>query len=139
MASHPGTRGYSAPEYQFGERGTPSSDRYSLGVIVYEMLTGELPYGDGFQSKGDVAKLTYRSADDAPAWIDQALAKAVHKDPSRRYDSLSAFLEDLSRPNPKFTAAESRPLLERNPVGFWRGAALLLLAINAVLVYWLLS
>ncbi|MDH5602224.1 MAG: bifunctional protein-serine/threonine kinase/phosphatase, partial [Gammaproteobacteria bacterium] len=40
-----GTIDYSAPEYHIGESGSNRSDIYSLGVIVYEMLTGHLPYG----------------------------------------------------------------------------------------------
>ena len=40
-----GTARYSAPEYFLEEKGTYKSDLFSLGVIVYEMLSGEAPYG----------------------------------------------------------------------------------------------
>jgi serine/threonine protein phosphatase PrpC len=134
-----GTAGYTAPEYHLGEKPTNRSDIYSLGVIAYELLTGRLPYGAGFASPRDVEKLAYTPATvwnkTIPTWIDAALAKAVHKRPAQRYEALSAFVEDLRRPGSE--VARARPLLERNPVAFWRGTALLLLLINVVLLLWL--
>ena len=72
---------------------------------------------------------------EVPAWVDGALEKALHPDPARRYETLSEFIYDLAHPNLKFIKKESAPLLERNPVGFWRAAAILLLVLNLVLVY----
>jgi len=142
---HPGTKCYSAPEFVAESGGamigSRRSDRFSLGVIAYEMLTGKLPYGEGFSSKRSINKLSYQSARDhnpqIPDWIDGALKKAINPDPQHRYDSLSAFLGDLVTPNPKFVVQEKRPLLERNPAGFWRSAALLLLALNTFLIFML--
>ncbi len=141
-AGHPGTKSYSAPEFIAKNGGVTvgsrRTDRFSLGVIAYEMLTGKLPYGDGFSSQRSVQKLPYQSACGhnalIPDWVDGALKKALDPDPAQRYDSLSAFLGDMTTPNPKFIIQENRPLLERNPVGFWRSTALVLLAINIVLV-----
>jgi len=133
-----GTAGYVAPEYQLGERATNRSDIYSLGAIAYEMLTGKLPHGDGFTSARAVQRLQFTPATvhypELPAWVAAALAKAVHRDPAQRYDALTAFVTDLSRPNPAFKPFEARPLLERNPTAFWRGLALLSLLINLVLL-----
>lgn len=42
---------------------------------------------------------------------------------------------DLLHPNAEFTERHNQPLLERNPVGFWRGVALLSLLVNLVLLY----
>jgi serine/threonine protein phosphatase PrpC len=136
-----GTAGYTAPEYHLGERPTNRSDIYSLGVIAYELLTGRLPYGAGFASRRDVEKFVYVPATvwnkTIPAWVDAALAKAVHKDPAQRCEALSAFVEDLRRPGSEVAQAQPRPLLDRNPVAFWRGAALILLLANVVLLFWL--
>ncbi len=128
-----GTVQYSAPEYFLGEGGTTRSDLFSLGVITYQMLTGRLPYG------AEVAKSRTRSAQnklhydsvlhedrDIPAWIDGVLRKAVHPNPAKRYDELSEFLHDLRHPNAAFLSKTRQPLLDRNPVAFWRGLSLVL-------------
>jgi serine/threonine protein kinase len=78
-----GTLDYTAPEYHLGETPTNRSDIYSLGVIAYELLTGKLPYGKGFAGRRDLARHEYIPAatlnEGVPAWVDAALAKAVHK------------------------------------------------------------
>lgn len=133
-----GTENYTAPEYLQGYAGSNRSDTFSLGVITYEMLTGKLPYGEG-TAKHAAHRRVYASATrrnpEVPAWVDGALEKALHPDPARRYETLSEFIYDLAHPNPKFIKQESAPLLERNPVGFWRTAAIVLLVLNLVLVY----
>ena len=134
-----GTVGYAAPEYQTGEKPTNRSDIYSLGVIAYEMLTGELPYGEGFTSARSVARLQYTPAmqynREIPAWISGALAKAVHRDPARRYDALSGFIADLTNPNPDFDQEGAQPLIERSPAAFWRGIAVIALILNIILIF----
>lgn len=129
----PGTALFVAPEYFLGETGTVRSDLYSLGVMAYQMLSGEFPYGT------DVAKcrtasaqrrLLYQSVlnDDRaiPSWVDQSLRKAVQVNPDKRYQELSEFIHDLRHPNPEFLNRTRPPLLERNPVAFWQGVSVLL-------------
>lgn len=136
-----GTAQYAAPEYFLGEGGTTRSDIFSLGVITYQMLTGRLPYG------AEVAKCRTRAAQnrlrydsvlhddrEIPAWIDGVLRKALHPDPARRYDELSEFLYDLRHPNRAFLDKTRPPLLERNPLLFWKGVSLILAVIIVVLV-----
>jgi eukaryotic-like serine/threonine-protein kinase len=133
-----GTVDYTAPESHLGEPPTNRADIYSLGVITYELLTGRLPYGKGFASRRDVTRLSYAPVrqwrDDVPVWMDAALEKAVHKSPPQRTEALSALVEDLRRPNQDLGSNRPRPLFERNPVAYWRAAALVLLATNIVLV-----
>lgn len=124
-----GTVNYTAPEVLRGEPANNQADIYSLGVITYEMLTGRLPHGaSGGASFARWAR-PYQAArlhrENLPAWVDYALEKAVHPRLAQRHDVLSGFLEDLKRPNPAFSAESHRPLLERNPVAFWRALALL--------------
>jgi serine/threonine protein phosphatase PrpC len=137
-----GTIDYTAPESLRGERPTNRSDIYSLGVIAYEMLTGKLPYpSQGFGAKRAAKRQRYIPAavynEAIPPWVDAALAKAVHQSPVERYDALSAFIEDMSRPNIAFATRQARPLLERNPVAFWQGLAIVLFLLNLALLYWL--
>jgi len=136
-----GTEQYSAPEYFLGDNGTTRSDLFSLGVIAYQMLTGKLPYGTrvpGQRTRAAQLKLRYATARDPqrpiPAWVDEALRKAVHTDPRQRYAELSEFIYDLHHPNREFLRRTRPPLLERNPVAFWKTVSLLLtLALIAAL------
>ena len=122
-----GTFQYTAPEYFIGESGTRRSDIFSLGVITYQMLTGQLPYGAQvakLRTKSQLRALTYSSALDdhraIPAWIEGALKQAVNPDPAKRYDALSEFMHDLRHPNPKFREGGVIPLIERDPLLFWK-------------------
>ena len=128
-----GTQQYTAPEYFIGEAGSARSDLFSLGVISYQMLTGQLPYGTQVASSTTLAaqnKLVYQTAlhpqRAIPAWIDGVLHKAVHANPLKRYDALSAFVHDLRHPSADFLNRTRPALIERNPLRFWRGLALLL-------------
>ena len=133
-----GTVQYTAPEYLAGNGGTPCSDLFSLGVIAYQMLTGNLPYGAAMaqaRTKSQRRNVPYRTASPPlPAWIDGALRKAVHPDPFKRYGELSEFTYDLRHPNPVFVNADPPPLIERNPLLFWQ----LLTAVLAFIVIVLL-
>ncbi|WP_231600356.1 protein kinase domain-containing protein [Stutzerimonas frequens] len=137
-----GTAAYTAPEYFLGEAGSPRSDQFSLAVIAYQLLSGRLPYGTDVCKARTLAaqkRLHYRSVRDAqrdiPAWVDEVLAKALHPDPRRRYADLSEFVFELRQPNPALLNRSRPPLLERNPLLFWKGLSLLLgLAVVALLL-----
>ncbi|MGE0114646.1 MAG: protein kinase [Steroidobacteraceae bacterium] len=137
-----GTVQYTAPEYFLGENGSSRSDIFSLGVMTYQMLAGRLPYGAQVaktRTKSDQNKLQYESVLDAnreiPAWVDGVLRKAVHPDPCKRYGELSEFVYDLRHPSAAFLKETThRPLLERNPVLFWRSVSLILLMIIIALL-----
>lgn len=137
-----GTAQYSAPEYFLGENGSIYSDQFSLGVITYQMLTGKLPYGSNIakaRSKTAQNKLKYQSliSDDCeiPAWIDDAIRKAVYVNPYKRYEDLSEFVYDLRHPSKTFLTKTKPPLLERNPVVFWQSVSIILLIAVFILLY----
>ncbi|HEB62844.1 MAG TPA: bifunctional protein-serine/threonine kinase/phosphatase, partial [Gammaproteobacteria bacterium] len=128
---HPmGTLNYTAPEYMMGEQGTNRSDIFSLGVIVYEMLTGHLPYKEKninsfkLRSYSDMKYIPARKWRlDIPEWVDAALKKAVAPNPADRYGLLSEFLYDFKTPKRDVNGADFQPLLQRNPLLVWQGIA----------------
>jgi serine/threonine protein phosphatase PrpC len=135
-----GTQQYTAPEYFMDEPATSRSDLFSLGVVTYQMLTGRLPYGAQVaraRTRSDFNKLVYGPAShgghDIPIWVDRTLERAVHPNPFKRYDSFSEFLFDLRHPNTKYLTTSSTPLIERNPVLFWK-CTTLVLALTVVLL-----
>lgn len=136
-----GTKNYTAPEYLLGMQGSNRSDIFSLGVLVYQLLTGELPYGDRLTRKLNwrtLNKIKYTSAIHynpmIPLWLDGALEKAVKTDQRLRYDTFSEFLFDLTHPNASFMK-RSAPLLESNPTLFWKVTSGILLLGNFIWLY----
>ena len=132
-----GTANYIAPELFDGYEATPKSDMYSLAVTIYEMLSGgHFPYGKLEEAKPHkhydyVSVRNYNQ--DVPIWVDRTIQKATSKNPERRYDSFSEFQYDLSNPNPEFMKA-GVPLMERNPIGFWKGLAVTSIVLNIILL-----
>lgn len=128
-----GSAQYAAPEYFLGELGTASSDIFSLGVIVYQMLSGRFPYGSKV-SRARTTKaqkrLVYESVTlhnpKVPAWVDEAIRKAVHPNPVERYQEVSEFLFDLEKPNAVLIDKRVVPLIERDPIAFWKVISALL-------------
>jgi serine/threonine protein phosphatase PrpC len=139
-----GTAPYTAPECFRGHDSHEGSDLFSLGIITYQLLTGQLPYGTAVAAaslRGQSHRLRYRPLtqyrQDLPPWIDGPLRKAVHPDPNQRYAVVSEFLFDLAHPNPALHAGTAAPLLERNPVLAWQLLSLVLaLALAAVLTWY---
>jgi len=137
-----GTHQYAAPEYFLGRPGTEKSDLYSLGVVAYELLTGALPYLDGVAGATTPkaqASLFYISTSvlspRVPDWMDLAIRKAVSIDPQRRYEAMSEFVADLRKPNEALNRRPIVPLVERNPLLFWK----VLSAVFFVIIVWLLA
>lgn len=96
-----GTPAYMAPE-QFQKQPRPASDQYSLAVIVYEWLTGVLPFSGSFTetlaqhiSATPPPMRAIRPAI-SPA-VEQVVMKALEKDPGQRYDSVRAFAQALEQ------------------------------------------
>ena len=135
-----GSAAYAAPEYFLGENGSSRSDIFSLGVIAYQMLSGKLPYGVEVaksRTKAAQRKLAYKTVlneeREIPAWIDDAIRKAVEPDPFERYEELSEFVFDLHHPNNEFLNKTRPPLIERNPVIFWKSVSFVLMLAVVVL------
>lgn len=132
-----GTARYSAPEHKLGEQGAIQSDLFSVGCILYEMLSGgKHPYSEAYQDANIASKLQqlqYTSLTHynnlVPSWLDATLCKAVALDIQQRYQSLSEFITDLSVPNPAL------PMVTENQVFDWRQKYRKLQWLTAFLVF----
>src|SRR5215204_3621400 len=98
-----GTAGYISPEQALGEPVSPASDLYSLGVILYEMLTGELPYTADNPMAVCMKHVTEplrppRKLNPAiPEEMNTLVVKLLAKDTADRYGSAADLLADLER------------------------------------------
>ncbi|MDE1930281.1 MAG: bifunctional protein-serine/threonine kinase/phosphatase [Alphaproteobacteria bacterium] len=139
-ADIPGTAAYMAPEMFDGEAGNPATDIYALGVTVYRAFTGEFPYGNADATsppRRDRPKELTSLRPDLPAWLEAALGRAIARDPATRFRDMSEFAGEMEAGPARIATTErrSQTLLERAPVRFWQGVALLLaLALVAALV-----
>ena len=128
-----GTLQYTAPEYFTGDGGSERSDLFALGVLTYQMLSGQLPYGlhaARVRTAADARRLRYlplrQFRPELPAWVDAVLRKALQPDPMRRQEAVSEFVYDLYQPGPAFLRTGPMPLAQRHPVRFWQAISLLL-------------
>ena len=138
-----GTLNYIAPETLLTLHADHQSDLFSLGVITYEMLCGELPYKP--MQRADMSSQSYANNNeqnrvekysqwqyrsirqfrsDLPFWLDMVLSKATQADPMFRLQAFSELKADLRKPTASaLEDYKSQPILQRNPVLFWQGVA----------------
>lgn len=128
-----GSLQYTAPEYFAGGLRSERSDLFSLAVLSYQMLCGQLPYGlqvTQVRSAADLRRLRYvplrHWRPELPAWLDAVLHKALQPDPMRRQEAVSEFAQDLRAPSPQFLRDRAPPLAQRHPLLFWQLCTLLL-------------
>ena len=94
------TPDYASPEQVRGERVTTATDIYSLGVVLYELLTGRRPYRVTGRSAEAIARAVCEDEPARPGLskdLDNIVVMALRKQPERRYASVDAFAEDLRR------------------------------------------
>src|SRR5579859_6491184 len=101
LSSGFGTPDYMAPEQVQGDRGDARTDLYAVGVMLYEMLTGEVPY----QGDSPLAVMSQRVTTDAPLLrsrrpdlppaLEAVVWRALRREPSERYASMGDLRHDL--------------------------------------------
>jgi len=98
-----GTASYMSPEQAMGEPATPQSDLYSLGVVLYEMLTGELPYtaenpvAVSMKHVNEPLRHPKEVNPRIPQGMNAVVVKLLAKDPEDRYAAAAELVEDLRR------------------------------------------
>jgi eukaryotic-like serine/threonine-protein kinase len=96
-----GTSDYIAPEQAQGQQVDEHTDVYSLGIVLYELLVGELPFsGDNFvavamQHINDPAPRVSEHRSDVPPRVDAAVARALAKRPEDRFATMAEFCHEL--------------------------------------------
>ena len=136
--SRAGTPSYLAPERFQGAPISESTEIFATGVVLYEALTCQLPYGEiepfqtpTFKKPKPVRMLNHN----VPAWFEAIIMKAIEQDPERRYGHYSEMLFDLTHPDKVKPHFDSQaPLLERNPLAFYKWGFWLLLLLNLMIL-----
>ncbi|MGB2873914.1 MAG: protein kinase [Gaiellaceae bacterium] len=96
-----GTSDYIAPEQARGSKADAQTDEYSLGVVLYELLTGEVPFsGDNFVAVAmrhinEPVPSVRRLRPDVSPRVDAAIRRAMAKDPRDRFQSMDGFAAEL--------------------------------------------
>ena len=100
-----GSPAWIAPEQVVGVRGDPRSDIFAIGVMLYELATGELPFGEpatvgGMRQRLWMDPVPPRKRNPlVPEWLQEVILKCLHPEAAKRYPSAAHLAMDLSHPD----------------------------------------
>ncbi len=136
--SRAGTASYLAPERFSGAPVSERTELFSIGVTLYEALTGRLPFGEieRFQTPHfPGAKPPSAHTPNVPAWLDSVILRACAVDPVRRYLHYSELAYDLTNPDKVAPwRLPGAPLVQSNPRLVYKAGFLLLLGVVFLLL-----
>ena len=132
---------YAAPEYYTDAPKGVHSDLFSIAVIGYELLTGQLPFGSQ-----DLMSLKHALVmpaqplrqQNVPPVSQQALMRALHPNTNARYQAIGEFLQDFN-PDNRANSRDPEPLIKRNPLLVWHGICFIQTIIIVFLLWAYLS
>ena len=99
-----GTFPYIAPEQFLRQRGDLRSDLFALGALIYELATGQMPFGMPASLSGVKSRLWRDPVPprglraDIPEWLQEIILRALEVDPAKRYQSAAQMIFDLTHP-----------------------------------------
>ena len=111
-----------APEQVVGVRGDPRSDVFAIGVMLYQLATGETPFGEPATTGGMRQRLWMdpvpprKRRPDLPEWLQEVILRCLEPEASQRYGSAALLAFDLANPEQITVTARGK---QTEGTGFW--------------------
>jgi tetratricopeptide (TPR) repeat protein/tRNA A-37 threonylcarbamoyl transferase component Bud32 len=133
-----GTPAYMSPEQTSAGSIDARSDQYSLATVLYEMLTGEMPFPGNTQAMvarrfAEAARPLRSVRSTIPDSVERAVLRGLERVPADRFPDVASFADALRRPAPPDGVASRRAKLSKA----WRAAAVTVLLGAVALILWL--